>query len=457
MSRVDAYIAQVEEEKRKRRWFGGARRGTKARFALAYMLCLSLFVVLVETVGESLPILGPAIQSPMAPLLVVPMFGIVLALVRKSGLGVVFNLVSIALSFYMLNPVWFKGARDPSSATLTVSTFNIQHLEAGKPECLLAIKEAAADVILLQEASPLATDSEFRKAAFEGYQILLTGHLAIASRFPVDDLREVRFGELLDFDTNKEVFSPNPEDHGVAQIAKIRWSGQSVYFVNVHLAPNAYSREQVGWLEQLQMFPRSFAYRMAQIGALRSELAKLDGPIIWGGDFNNPPMGNCYRAIRDGFADSWREVGIGYGWTIHSKRPYNRIDYLLSNSFWRPLRADVGGEIGSDHRSYKVVFELAKPWKLEEGLIPSNIGTPSEEPPKEEPVAAPKPRTPSKFEIGPTLAGKPLPGPIKPAATAPNAAPKKPVAKPAPKKKAVVKRSSKRSSSKRRPVRRRRG
>ncbi len=103
----------------------------------------------------------------------------------------------------------------------------------------------------------------------------------------------------------------------------------------------------------------SLAARKAQARAVAAVVRRLSRPVLLGGDLNarpdKPPLAVLDRA---GLADPWPAIGSGDGWTVPAAAPRNRIDYLLADDSFVPLRSEVLISLISDHRAVRTTFEL---------------------------------------------------------------------------------------------------
>lgn len=101
------------------------------------------------------------------------------------------------------------------------------------------------------------------------------------------------------------------------------------------------------------------AARRAQALAVASVAERIGGPVLLGGDLNAepglPPLAILNRA---GLADPWPMVGDDDGETVPAADPQRRIDYVLADDSFVPLRSEVLISLVSDHRAVRTMFEL---------------------------------------------------------------------------------------------------
>ena len=90
------------------------------------------------------------------------------------------------------------------------------------------------------------------------------------------------------------------------------------------------------------------------------------------GDFNLTERHKAYRKLVDaGLQDAFRSVTRTPGYTVPARLagiktiPLMRIDYIWATSQFRPLRAWVGSDAGSDH--LPVMAQLVSPRLDSEG------------------------------------------------------------------------------------------
>lgn len=452
MSRVDALIAKIESEKKVKK---KKKRG-KAKFALYYLVFMALLVVLIELVGESVPVLIPLLYMPKVYLYWIPAVALALALVRVNARGIIYNTASILLVTYLMSPVLFKGPKPPTAPTFTVMTYNMEDGKRGANANSRVIEELVPDVVMLQEANVLTEDENLRKTMLDGYNLYLLkaiddkgrylggGVIGIASKYPVDESIEIDFAKKLGLLDNKG--NPIPEKlakygmaetihHRFAHILKIRWNNQHIYVVNTHLSPIAYMEEAGSWWQYLGILGVKDTYRHDQIAVIQREIAKLDGPVILGGDLNMVPLGKRYGQIRSKMRDTWREAGGGYGYTFNAESPNSRYDYIFVDDNFEVCRTEIGDVIGSDHRSYMATLTLRRNVGLSPNLSSGTtekarapiVPNPKPAPPKAAPSDKPAVQKP-KTAVKPKPAAKPAPKPTrKPAIVKKAPVKKKPV------------------------------
>lgn len=241
-------------------------------------------------------------------------------------------------------------AAQSSPPTFRVMTYNIHHGEGvdGRfdlDRIAALIREERADLVALQEVDKGVERTSRRDlpaelAALTGMTCLFQNNYAfqggeygnaILTRFPVRRstntlLRMLRGGE----------------PRGVLQ-AVLDVGGRDVLFLATHLDYRSDDAERLANVEQ-------FREILAEYGMM---------PALFGGDFNDTPGSRTYAAMAATFEDVWVKAGDGVGFTIPSREPNKRIDYLWlrHGAPLRAVRAWVPRSEGSDH--LPVIAEFA--------------------------------------------------------------------------------------------------
>lgn len=241
-------------------------------------------------------------------------------------------------------------AAEPEVPVLRVLTYNIHHGEGvdGKLDLTriaAIIASSRADVVALQEVDQKTTrtkgiDQAAEIAQLAGLQVAYGKAMdyqggaygqALLSRWP---LAEVTVHAL-----------PNPGkvEPRIAVSAVIRPPGKPAFrFVGTHLDAT-----------------RDDTARWQQAERLLELFGKGDLPVILTGDFNSRPDTRTMKALFGTFADA---AAAHPEFTIPSKKPTGRIDYVLTRPVWRVVSSTVLNEpIASDHRPLLVELDAAGP------------------------------------------------------------------------------------------------
>lgn len=223
-------------------------------------------------------------------------------------------------------------------ANLRVMTCNIFFDSRQVPELAEYISKEKIDMLLLQEnkgdhESPAA----YLHKKFPTFHLFMDGSTAILSRWPLSETRSIphrslHYRRIL----TAKVNSPVP-----FRVANMHWTVPQV------------SRS-------LRSFRHSIPQQISDCNQLVEILSNEKLPLVFGGDFNNPPRHGLTRLLRKKYTNAFSTVGFGPGLTYSSKTPLIRIDHLYSNEKVVPVRCSVGPSFGSDHRSLIADFEVLR-------------------------------------------------------------------------------------------------
>ncbi len=226
---------------------------------------------------------------------------------------------------------------------ITIATWNVNSIKARLPVVERWLREAAPDVVLLQELKTV--DEGFPRTEIEdlGYNIALHGQktyngVAILSRFPLDDI-----SRGLDNDASDEQAR---FIEGVVCLPHAAVRVASVY------VPNGEAPDSEKFAYKMRFFERLYRKMQSWQG--------LDEAIVLGGDYNvapeemdiydpkrwdgqvcfHPAERQHFRALKNmGFVDAYREARPtehAYSWWDYRGGAYEqgkglRIDHLLLN------------------------------------------------------------------------------------------------------------------------------
>lgn len=152
---------------------------------------------------------------------------------------------------------------------------------------------------------------------------------AVLSRFPVTEVRALPLPRL-----------PGLYRRGLLQVT-LDVDGREVDVMSTHLD---------------HVLP---AARRAQAAAVASVVRRSERPVLLGADLNaEPDLPPLNLLARAGLTDPWPITGVGDGLTVPAADPQRRIDYVLAEESFVPLRSEVQISAVSDHRAVRTVFEL---------------------------------------------------------------------------------------------------
>ncbi len=178
---------------------------------------------------------------------------------------------------------------------------------------------------------------------------------AILSRFPIVNYQQQRFYK-----------SGNSYTWADIQI-----EGDTIRFFSLHLQSNAISiqtkklsedsnlKKRKTWSRIRQIFAlyrMTARQRTAQATEVKQLAQKSPYPVVFAGDFNDPPLSNSYHILSENKIDSFLERGKGTGTTYPGMSLNLRIDYILVPNNFKVLSHRVLQVPFSDH--YPIVADI---------------------------------------------------------------------------------------------------
>jgi endonuclease/exonuclease/phosphatase (EEP) superfamily protein YafD len=231
----------------------------------------------------------------------------------------------------------------PSGTTYRVLTCNL-HTGEGDPAALRAlIRRENPDFIALQEVS---IDSI--RSALEGYQVVQSGLLLVASRFPLHEEGNT---------SGLEPLHVNPRIHVLLCSADTPQG--KLLFGSVHLPSprfglsNVMDRKTGIQPSKKILLEEHIRLRREESAAIAVLVKRFSGPVILAGDFNTPVESAIYSANWSSYWNAFSRTGFGFGRTFQADVhgiPFGvRIDHILGSPQIVPARCWVGPAIGSEH------------------------------------------------------------------------------------------------------------
>ncbi len=317
----------------------------------AYGLSVTGFLVL-RLVGEQWIIVE--IFNSFAHLLFIPAFVLIplCLLIRRFRLIVV--LIPPVVAFLLSYSIFFTQRStnaDPDAPKIHILTYNLKSQTENLDSSIAIIRDSDADVVALQELSEEAAAilaetfvDEYPNQALHPQPGEPVPGQGILSRYPIisDEYWRIYLGH---------------------QKVAIEINEQLVTLYNLHpihpLTPNGIPR------------------RAEEITELLNRAANDSGPLMIVGDFNMTDQSADYGRITTSYADTYREVGWGMGFTFPDFstqsaipggvstlgfiRPLARIDYVFHNEGFQAVDAIVWSSSGgSDHRPLRATLALAR-------------------------------------------------------------------------------------------------
>ncbi|WP_297802821.1 endonuclease/exonuclease/phosphatase family protein [uncultured Brevundimonas sp.] len=273
-----------------------------------------------------------------APALLACVAWAVLLLVLRLRVSAMFASVTAAALLVAVWPQWFPKTPqpDPASEVITVYSANLWARNTDVDAMARSIAAADADIILLVELGDvpaedldrLLPDHPFRKVSIVGNRNVAPARAMVASRWPIDPLRE---------NTRDQLFSAE---------ARVRTPIGRVGVMAAHLTR-----------------PWPYRYQWAQINQttdMEPIRKRLGDDVIIAGDFNTVSSGRIGRQIKDNM-DLLPAPGFPGTWP--SKLP-SAIGITIDQVWYSPtlslVERRLGMPNGSDHRPVITRFRRAQ-------------------------------------------------------------------------------------------------
>jgi endonuclease/exonuclease/phosphatase (EEP) superfamily protein YafD len=322
------------------RLYGRVARNLLQALVGSYALSLSAFLILRALAGESVTLIA-ILNSYVHLLLILSPLALIPALILRSRLLLL--LLALPLWVFLTSysgqflprPTVQASAATPTEFRLL--TYNLLRSNLNTEGIIAVIRGADADVVALQEVTPL-------------HAAALTA--ALGDLYPHQAL--------------------HPQDDFSGQGVLSRYPILTDEFWQIHLGHQRVELELAGGLIALYnthpIHPFIGGYpdfyrpetRAAEIEALLTRAAAETLPVLLAGDFNLSDQETAYQQITAQYADAYRQVGWGMGFTFPAfSLPLARIDYVFHSPAFTPLEAQVEASgAGSDHLPVWVKFTV---------------------------------------------------------------------------------------------------
>jgi endonuclease/exonuclease/phosphatase (EEP) superfamily protein YafD len=214
---------------------------------------------------------------------------------------------------------------------IRVLTCNVHYRQIDPFALRRVIAESRPDVVALQY-----WEDRYRSFLFDpaDWNIRHDGQFLLASRYPITSAETLGHPRCA---VRYEVDAPLGRLH----------------FVNLHLeTPRdgllAVVHKRSAGIPELET---NIQQRRDQSAAVTAWVRRLDGPLLFAGDFNTPTESAIYRDYWSGYVNAFSVAGFGWGETQFTpRRTAVRIDHLLAGPGWRCRECWVGPFVGSEHR-----------------------------------------------------------------------------------------------------------
>lgn len=237
--------------------------------------------------------------------------------------------------------------RAPAGDRVRIATFNLGLEPIRTGDLKRWIGRQKLDVVCFQEGGTEGHRLDPELPA--GWRLSPKGH--VATRLPVD----------ADLPPLPHDWSPGRLYTAHMERVRLRTrSGRGFVVASVHLPTLREGIEgllKAGGGAGMNRHTAWWGHEMARILAALAQSS--DVPVLIAGDFNMPADDSTMAALRSSFRFAFEEAGWGYGYTRPARRPWVRIDHILTGPQWYVSACRVGPDFGSDH--LPVVAEVVLP------------------------------------------------------------------------------------------------
>jgi endonuclease/exonuclease/phosphatase family metal-dependent hydrolase len=331
----------------------------------AYPLALAGVIAALRFVGERWWVTLTALYLPRIAFALPLPFILLAGYFWGSRRLMLLQTVSVVLLLFPLaglNPGLGRLRPATAGPVLRVMSFNIAFGSQGVAAALSQAREFGADIVLLQDAQVAAEPR--RRAMFAGWHVSSDGEFFLATRF------EIRASHVpADLTYPQGTGGAHYVQHTLATPAGL------VDVLNVHpTSPRAGLEEVRGnGLRDEILSGRLFTgkaskpaewnafRRRRQVAGIAERAQASRNAVIVAGDTNLPDLSWMLGEYLGGHRDAFRQAGFGFGYTFPAKRPWLRIDRILTNDRLRAIEFRVGGVTSSDHRAVFAVLAADSP------------------------------------------------------------------------------------------------
>lgn len=275
-------------------------------------------------------------------------------------------LATLILFWKPVSQFWtFRANVSDTTETIKVGTFNLYGLKMLKlsddtnlvEDLRKTLNQSQLDVICFQESNGFSNrlldeilDYDYK------YQYLNSG-VKLVSRHAIEDRGT--------FDFNSTVNSCLWSD--------IRVKEEKVRIYCAHLQSNRVSSSASEIMEKADLtkrntwlgmrnilgrYKKASLIRQEQSNRIKTHALTSEYPTIICGDLNDHPLSYPVRTLVEGWQDSFRERGFGWGTTYSGSIPMLRIDYILADSSFRVVNHRIDPNSYSDHYFVQAGVEL---------------------------------------------------------------------------------------------------
>ncbi|AKT39692.1 endonuclease/exonuclease/phosphatase family protein [Chondromyces crocatus] len=233
--------------------------------------------------------------------------------------------------------------RDERAGQLRIVSFNARSRHGDLEALRRFVEVNRPDLVALQECG---WQEQELQSTFPGWEVRTNQGQCLLSKFPV---REVVARDRMD------VWKRGGNGAIVRYDLELPGDGglpRHISVVNVHLETVRDAIEALmhrAWRGATE-HDDNVELRTWESSLARQWVDASPGPVIVAGDFNMPVESAIYRSFWSDMQNAFSRAGFGTGTTKQTRWFGIRIDHVLTNADWSVERAQVGPDLGSDHR-----------------------------------------------------------------------------------------------------------
>lgn len=229
--------------------------------------------------------------------------------------------------------------------TIRILTCNLKGHSLNNPRLEALLAEAKPDIVALQGCW-----DGIEVHWPDGWYIVRTGELAVASRFPVHEILATSHSRTGHTQPRANLLS-----------CSVTLPDGELSFATIHLQSPHYgiaravSRKVDANSPRTELISEETDARWEESEEVAARLADRGQTEVVVGDLNLPMESPIYRTYWSSWADAFSSTGWGFGATEWPQdtpagiRIAIRIDHVLTGPAWRSKRCWVGSDVGSDH------------------------------------------------------------------------------------------------------------
>lgn len=205
------------------------------------------------------------------------------------------------------------------------------------------VSDAKPDVIVIPECGLARDESQM----LPGFYLRHSHSVCVLSRFPILDFVVRDPGDFWERGGSGEI-----------SLAHIEGPAGAFNVLAVHLETVREGLEELAEFRSPRGLVSVTQLRRDESRLAREFAKKASAPLLVVGDFNMTTESRIYTEYWGDLQNGFSDCGWGYGRTKRTRWFGVRIDHVLMDARWRCLGAEVGSDLGSDHRPVVVSVVL---------------------------------------------------------------------------------------------------